>query len=112
MDQIIVLADEDKDGQTVLLTGAGDGLIRVMRLYPTQILGSLGTHNDSEDPIEVLSLSPNKQLAGTTNLENYFIDHFLDSFWKSRQLSPFSFNGTSRRYDAHLIERTSKIKEP
>lgn len=62
VDQMVVLPTEND--RTVIITGAGDGLIRIVGLFPGKVLGSLGGHNDAEEPIELLALSPNKQLLG------------------------------------------------
>jgi hypothetical protein len=59
----MVKLDED-----TILTGASDGLIRVMQLYPTKVLGIVGEH--PEFPIERMAADRTGRVLGTCSHDN------------------------------------------
>lgn len=48
---------EGGSGDSLVVTGCGDGMLRVVSLFPHQILGVLGEHGTASMPVEVLTMS-------------------------------------------------------
>lgn len=59
----MVKLDED-----TVLTGASDGLIRIVQLYPTKILGIVGEHEDF--PVERIVLDRTRRVLGSVSHDN------------------------------------------
>ena len=51
------------DNDTVL-TGSGDGCVRIVSILPNRLLGVLGTHGD-DDAIEAMALSGDRRALAT-----------------------------------------------
>nr|CCA14958.1 conserved hypothetical protein [Albugo laibachii Nc14] len=71
-DSVETMLKVDED---TILTGSCDGIIRIVQIFPNKLLGLLGDHEDF--PVEVIKLSPNKQLLGSVSHVNKV--HFWDT---------------------------------
>ena len=65
------------EGDDILVTGSGDGMIRILSLFPHDVLGCIGPHNSAEDPIEVLALTPDKHFVVSGGHDNILVFHSL-----------------------------------
>lgn len=66
---------DDCASAEVVVTGAGDGLIRLVSLFPNKIIGTLGTHADEESSIDVLALNPSASLLVSGSHDNMLRFH-------------------------------------
>ncbi len=56
----LISYDED-----IVITGASDGIIRILNILPNKLVGIVGNHNDY--PVERLSLSPDKLVLASAS---------------------------------------------
>jgi WD40 repeat protein len=66
-DSIDSLVSFDND---TILTGSGDGCVRVLAILPNKLLGVLGTHGDEESIVQ-MCLSHDKRVLATVGHDEY-----------------------------------------
>lgn len=79
LDHMLPLVTDSAGRQDLLVTGAGDGMIRVMSTFPHQIIGCVGTHNEDAEPIEALALSSDHRFLVSASHDNLLKFHGLPS---------------------------------
>ncbi|RKP20513.1 WD40 repeat-like protein [Rozella allomycis CSF55] len=81
------------------LTGAADGVIRLIEVLPNRIIKAIGIHGD--DPIEGMAVSSDASFVATISHDSFVKFHDIDL---QEQNEPLLKKG---KYDRHRVEMTS-----
>ena len=84
----VVAIDED-----TVLTGAGDGLIRLVSVQPNRLLGIVGDHDDF--PIETLRTSTDRRRLGSSSHDNSIKIWDIAYFWDDAEEEDAESNSTT-----------------
>lgn len=63
--------------QDVLITSSGDGILRLLRVFPHEVLCVIGTHNTRDEPIEALSMNTEKKYVVSAGHDETLVVHRL-----------------------------------
>ena len=92
----LLKVDED-----TVLTGASDGIIRLVQLHPDKLLGVLGEHDGY--PVEKLQFNADRSYVGSVSHDNFI------RLWDARVLQDDNINDDEEEDDGVADEEDQKI---
>ncbi|XP_053990246.1 WD repeat-containing protein 55-like [Hylaeus volcanicus] len=66
-----------ENNQDVIITSSGDGILRILTVFPHEVLCVIGMHNTSDESIEALSMSKEKKYVVSAAHDETLVVHKL-----------------------------------